>query len=84
MYKIEISTVEDREYIEKHDDIIEALRRVARTRKCDDVLGVSIVDMETGEILYIHSVLDSVYIADALKSKFFEEFRNIWDGIERG
>lgn len=48
--------------------LAEMTERVGLIEKCNNVLGVEVISMETGEILYTHNFYptDEIYVAETL------------------
>ena len=55
--------------------LVEMVDRVTLIEECDNVLGVEVMSMETGEILYTHHSYptDEVYVAETLAVDFVKE-----------
>lgn len=55
-------------YKEMCHGLTEMIERVEMIEKCENILGVEVMSMETGEILYTHHSypIDEVYIAETL------------------
>lgn len=48
--------------------LVEMTERVEMIEKCDNVLGVEVMSMETGEIFYTHNFYptEKIYVAETL------------------
>ena len=53
-------------YTEDCYGLMETVDRVARIQQCDNVIGIEVVSMETGEILYYETPTGEIYVADTL------------------
>lgn len=60
-------------YTEDCYGLAEMIDRVARIHCCDNVIGVEVVSMETGEILYYDNPIEGVYVATTLAVDFVKE-----------
>ena len=63
--RIEVTTY-DRTYTEDCYGLMEMVDRVARIQQADNVIGIEVVSMETGEILYSETLVGKIYVAEAL------------------
>lgn len=55
--------------------LAEMTERVGLIEECDNVLGVEVMSMETGEILYTHTFCptEEIYVAETLVVDLVEE-----------
>ena len=65
--KITVMTMNDI-YEEMCYGLAEMTDRVGMIQECDNVLGVEVMSMETGEILYTHTFCptEKIYVAETL------------------
>ena len=63
--KITVITMNDI-YEEMCYGLVEMTYRVGRIQECDNVLGVEVMSMETGEILYTNLPTEEIYVAETL------------------
>lgn len=63
--RITIMTM-DRIYEEMCYGLAEMTERVGMIQECDNVLGVEVMSMETGEILYHNLPIGGIYVAETL------------------
>ena len=63
--RITIMTM-DRIYEEMCYGLAEMTDRVGMIQECDNVLGVEVMSMETGEILYTNHPTEGIYVAETL------------------
>lgn len=56
--------------------LAEMTERVGMIEECDNVLGVEVMSMETGEILYTHTFcpIEEIYVAETLVLDLVKEF----------
>jgi hypothetical protein len=70
--KITVMTMNDI-YEEMCYGLAEMTYRVGMIQECDNVLGVEVMSMETGEILYHNLPIDGIYVAETLVVDLVEE-----------
>lgn len=46
--------------------LMETVDRVAKIQQADNVIGVEVVSLETGEILYSETLAGKIYVAETL------------------
>lgn len=63
--KIIITTMNE-QYEENCYGLMETVDRVAIIQQCDNVIGIEVVSMETGEVLYHETSTGEVYVAETL------------------
>ena len=61
-------------YTEDCYGLMETVDRVARIQQCNNVIGVEVVSMETGEILYYETPTGERYVAETLVVDLVGEF----------
>ena len=61
-----ITTTLNEQYDEYCYGLMETIDRVAIIQQCDNVLGIEVISMETGEVLYHESSTGKHYVAEAL------------------
>ena len=63
--RIEVTTYNG-VYTEDCYGLMETVNRATKILQADNVIGIEIVDMETGEILYSEAPTVEIYVAEAL------------------
>ena len=63
--RIEVTTYNGA-YTENCYGLMETVDRVARIQQADNVIGIEVVSMETGEILYSETPTGKIYVVEAL------------------
>lgn len=53
-------------YTEDCYGLMETVDRVAKIQQADNVIGVEVVSLETGEILYSETLAEKIYVAETL------------------
>lgn len=61
-----ITTTMNKQYDEYCYSLMETIDRVAIIQQCDNVLGIEVISMETGEVLYHEASTGKRYVAEAL------------------
>lgn len=61
--KIGITTLSDY-YEEVIYGVVDTVERVAEIENCDNVIGIEIMSMETGEILYLQTITERYVSAE--------------------
>ena len=51
LYQINVMTLEN-QYEEKIYGVSDAINRIIEIQECDNVVGIDLISMETGEVLY--------------------------------
>ena len=73
--KIIITTMNE-QYDEYCYGLMETIDRVAIIQQCDNVLGIEVISMETGEVLYHEASTGKRYVAEALIADLAKEVLN--------
>ena len=63
--RIEVTTY-DRVYTEECYGLMETINRVEEIQKCDNVIGVEVMNIKTGEVLYYKTLTGKRYVAETL------------------
>lgn len=63
--RIEVTT-DNGVYTEDCYGLMETIDRVERILQADNVIGIEIISMETGEILYSETLTGETYVAETL------------------
>ena len=72
LYQINVTTLEN-EYEEKIYGVSDALSRIVEIQKCDNVIGIELISMETGEVLYSNTTSGN-YVSTELVAQMAKEF----------
>lgn len=70
--RIEVTT-DNGVYTEDCYGLMETIDRVERILQADNVIGIEIVSMETGEIFYSETPTGEIYVAEVLVSGLAKE-----------
>lgn len=70
--KIGVITLGDY-YEENCYGLAETVARVDEIQNCDNVIGVEVISMETGEVLYVNSPFTETYVSPAFVVDLAEE-----------
>ena len=68
-----ITTTMNEQYDEYCYGLMETIDRVAIIQQCDNVLGIEVISMETGEVLYHEASTGKRYVAEALIADLAKE-----------
>lgn len=72
LYQIDVMTLEN-QYEEKIYGVFDALNRIVEIQKCDNVIGIDLISMETGEVLYSNTTSGN-YVSTELVIQMAKEF----------
>lgn len=68
-----ITTTMNEQYEEDCYGLMETINRVETIQQCDNVIGIEVVSMETGELLYHETLTGESYVAEALIADLAKE-----------
>ena len=71
-----ITTTMNEQYDEYCYGLMETIDRVEIIQQCDNVLGIEVISMETGEVLYHEASTGKHYVAEALIADLAQEVLN--------
>lgn len=71
--RINVITVNGNVYEETRYGVTETVERVAKIQNCDNVLGIEVIDMDTGEILYTENPFIEPYVSPAFVIELVNE-----------
>lgn len=71
-----ITTTMNEQYEEDCYGLMETINRVETIQQCDNVIGIEVVSMETGELLYHETLTGKHYVAEALIADLAKEVLN--------
>ncbi len=63
--RIEVTTY-DGVYTEEYYSLMETINRVEEIQRCDNVIGVEVMNIKTGEVLYYETLTGEEYVAETL------------------
>ena len=71
-----ITTTMNEQYEENCYGLMETVDRVEIIQQCDNVIGIEVVSMETGELLYHETSTGESYVAETLIVDLAKEILN--------
>lgn len=71
-----ITITMNEQYEENCYGLMETIDRIAIIQQCDNVIGIEVVSMETGELLYHETSTGESYVAETLIVDLTKEILN--------
>ena len=75
MFQINVTTLEN-QYEEKIYGACEVAERAYQISECDNVVGVEIISLDTGEVMYVENVFLEPYASPEFLSQIVKEIHS--------